>query len=145
MLSRFLQSACSVTSTMYFACSPIVITEGDFCPSHGSSLLLLCSRFCPLPALGLHPFTSLPSPACQSLLFFAPSCFKMLNPSQARGAPGIAFPRLEKTVNSGSSFPCSPDNAGGRSTRISCCLPQARRVAKLLLLLSFMSLRISVL
>lgn len=37
LLSRFLQSACSVTSTMYFACSPIVIIEGDFCPSHGSS------------------------------------------------------------------------------------------------------------
>lgn len=33
LLSRFLQSAC----TMYFACSPVFIIEGDFCPSHGSS------------------------------------------------------------------------------------------------------------
>lgn len=37
LLSRFLQSACSMTSTMYFACSPIFIVEGDFCPSHSSS------------------------------------------------------------------------------------------------------------
>lgn len=77
--------------------------------------------------------------------FFGVFCsFLFFNPFQARSASGIAFffQAGENGCSVLHSLVLSPGNAGGRSRRIFCYLSQARRVAKPLLLLSFMALRI---
>lgn len=141
LLSQFLQSAWSVTSTVYFACSPIFITDVTFVPA---TAVLNCSSI-PFFVHWLQSVSAafLPSPACSFLLPLVISSSTLLRLEMHLGLFVCLFvSRLEKTMIVALHSLFSPGSAGGRSRRISCCLPQARRVAKPLLLLSFMSLRI---
>ena len=86
--------------------------------------------------------SSFPSPACPALLFFCRflSSSTLLRLEVHLGE--LFLPSWGRLAVAFHSLVATPGNAGGRSRGMSPCLPQARRVAKPLLPLSCVSLRI---